>query len=130
MPEVADGNTIEVGEAGGPHWLENRGLRPNPAGVDRRDLRPQQAEVPRQRLRYNCRRGNSAAGTRPVARAPPSSKLRVFAGRSGRSASRGAAAKATYASRSYQPLQMIEEATYLYSRPRLCAIVNFASLRR
>jgi hypothetical protein len=36
-------------------------------------------------------------GTRPVARARPRSKLRVLAGRSGRSASRGAVAKATHA---------------------------------
>jgi hypothetical protein len=55
------------------------------------------------------------------------SKLRVFAGRCGRSASRDAAAKATRTSRSCQPLQIIEEAPDLYSRPRLRFTVNFAS---
>jgi hypothetical protein len=33
-------------------------------------------------------------------------------------------------SRPCQPLQIMEEAADLYSQPRLCTMVNFASLRR
>src|SRR5882757_6797281 len=130
MPEVARCNTIEVGEpvlrAGSKIEACDQVKQTLKGAIRDRDRQ----KVPRQKLRYSCRRGKSATGTRPVARARPCSKLRVFAGRSERSASRGAAAKATHASRSCQPLRIMEEATDLYSRPRLRSIVNFASLRR
>jgi hypothetical protein len=82
MPEVVRGNTIEVGEA-----VVHVGSKIEACDQLKQalmgDLRPRQTKVARQKLRYSCRRGNSATGTRPVARARHRSKLRVFAGRSG-----------------------------------------------
>ena len=130
MPEVARCNTIEIGEA-----VVRAGLKIEACDQIEQALigairdRDRQ-KVARQKLRCSRRLESSATGTRLVAQARPCSRLRVFAGRCGRSASRDAAAKATGAIRSCQPLQIIEEAPDLYSRPSLRSIVTFASLRR
>jgi hypothetical protein len=110
---------------GGPRWCQNRGLRPTRAGVDKRDPRPRQrqAETPRQKLRYSCRRGKSAAGTRPVARARPRLTFRAFAGRSGRPAGSVAAAKVTHASRSCHLFE-----NYRRSYCKVSAMISATSL--
>jgi len=95
MPEVARCNAIEVGEA-----------------VVRADSKIEACDQVEQAL-IGAIHKQPAQG---LARARPCSRLRVFAGRCGKSASRDAAAKATRASRSCQPLQIIEEATESYSR--------------
>ena len=62
---------------------------------------PRPATVLHRKLRYSYRRYCLAADTKPVVRARPCLKHRVFAGRSGRCASRDAVAKATYAGRPF-----------------------------
>ena len=130
MPEVARCNTIEVGEpvlSAGSKIEACDQVEQSLIGAIR-DRNRQRFLV--KKLRCSRRLKSSATGTRPVAQARPCSSLRVFAGRCGRSASRDAAAKATGSSRSCQPLQIIEEATDLYSRLKLRSIVNFAFQRR
>ncbi len=121
MPEVARCNTIEVGE---PVLRAGSKIE----ACDQVEQALIGAICGRDRQRFLVKSFDIAADE--VTQQPAQGPLRVFAGRSGRSASRGAAAKATHASRSCQPLRIIEEATDLYSRPRLRSIVNFASLRR
>jgi|SRR5450631_846805 hypothetical protein len=111
MPEAARCNAIEVSQrvlcSGSKIEARDQIEQPLMGAIRDRD---------RQRFlvkRYSRRPKSSATGTRPFARARPCSLLRVSAGR--RSASRDVAAKATHTNRSYQPLQIMEEATEVYS---------------
>ena len=122
MPEAARCNAIEVSQrvlcSGSKIEARDQIEQPLMGAIRDRD---------RQRFlvkRYSRRPKSSATGTRPVAQARPCSKSRVFAGGYGKSASRDAAAKATHANRSCQPLQITEEAIDSYSRPRFRATVN------